>query len=40
MAQTTGSGLIYSRLRFMRGIAFDMDERAYERDLKLNLLAS
>ena len=29
-----------SRLSFRRGIAFDMDERGYERDLKLDLLAA
>ena len=29
-----------SRLGFRRGIPFDMDERGYERDLKLDLLAT
>ena len=29
-----------SRLGFRRGVSFDMDERAYERDLQLDLLAT
>ena len=32
--------LLCSRLGFRRGIAFDMDEWGYERDLKLDLLAT
>ena len=31
---------LHSRLGFRRGIAFDVDERGYERDLKLDLLAT
>ena len=32
--------LLHSRFGFRRSIAFDMDERGYERDLKLDLLAT
>ena len=31
---------LYGRLGFWRSIPFDMHERAYERDLKLDLLAT
>ena len=31
---------LHSRLGFRRGISFDMDEWGYERDLKLDLLAT
>ena len=34
------TGPLCGRLGFRRGIAFDMEERGYQRDLKLDLLAT